>query len=89
MNKFKEHIQEIKFNYGVMKRCDKDSWGLFSIAPSSDPTYVWFIKKDKENFLNIPLWTDRFRDEIIYIPFDECLQLAIDHDIFVANSEQF
>ena len=72
-----------------MKRCDKNLWGLFSITPLNDPSYVWFIKRDGESFVDIPLWTNRFSKEIVYIPFDECLQLAVDHDIFVSNSEQF
>lgn len=87
-------MREIHFIYGVMKRCDKDMWGLFTPTPLNQPSYVFFIRRYKDTFLNIPTWTrgaigrEHYK-EMVFIPFEECFQLALDNDISCANSEWF
>ena len=72
-----------------MKRCDKELWGLFTLTPQNDKSYVWFIKREDDHFIKIPLWTDQLRKRIIYIPFEECLKLANDYEDFLTTCEWF
>ena len=71
-----------------MKRINS-KWGLFSVPPIHDKTYVWFITKQKDSWLNIPMWTTKHRKEIKGISFDECIKLAAEHEEFLEGCEWF
>lgn len=78
------------FKYCEIKPLGKQ-WGVFSIAPINDKSYVWFIKRSDGygHFLCIPTWTDTFKKDIKSLPLETCRKLARDYDNFCDNSEWF
>lgn len=93
MKQFQENIESITFKNSMMIKChdkDKTLWGSFS-KPSNYGKFEWFHTKEGEHFVSIPMhvkgnWQ---RIQSLCLPFEQCLELCNEYDIFCDNSEQF